>query len=112
MSEPTTRATLADEPDGWPNNRNQLAPVSLHEGHDPTDPRVTMIEEMACDQCGYCSDGSHRWRDRKSGAFCHEEKFGYDADECEAHNILRIAVDHGVPIYTGAQLEFDDEDTP
>lgn len=92
-----------------PADKYQLAKSSLHEGHDPSDTRVAMVEEMAIDQCSYCADGRHRWRDRQSGEFCHEEEFGYDADSCEAHNLLRIAVDHGVPIYTGAELDFEDD---
>jgi hypothetical protein len=94
----------------WPSDKYQLSPTTLHEGHNPEDPRVLMIEEMAINQCDYCAHGYHRWRDRQSGEFVHVEEFGYDADSCEAHNTLRIAVDHGVPIYTGAELQFDEEE--
>lgn len=100
---PTLGGTAAD--------RYQLSKASLHPGHDPDDPRVAMVEEMAIDQCGGCAAGDHRWRDRQGGEFVHPGEFGYEASECEAHNTLRIAVDYGVPIYTGAELEFpDDED--
>jgi len=92
--------------------KDQLSKVSLHPGHEPTDPRVAMVEEMAIDQCGYCADRTHRWRDRQSGEFVHLEEFGYDANSCEAHNMLRIAVEHGVPIYTGAELEFSEDEQP
>lgn len=91
-----------------PADNYQLSLASLHEGHDPTDPRVWMVEEMAIDQCCYCADGDQRWRDRQSGEFCHPDEFGYEANTCEAHNTLRIAVEHGVPIYTGLELKFDE----
>lgn len=105
MSETPIRMPILD---GTPANRYQLSSVSLHPGHDPTDPRVAMVEEMAIDQCGWCADGDHRWRDRASGEFCHAD--AYEASECEAHNTLRIAVDYGVPLYTGAELEFPEDD--
>lgn len=45
----------------------------------------------------------------RHGEFCHTDEFGYEANECEAHNtLLCIAVEHGVPIYTGLELEFDE----
>jgi hypothetical protein len=91
-------------------NRYQLSQSSLHSGHDPSDPRVSMIEEMAIDSCASCAEGQLRWRDRQSGEFVHPDDFGYEADSCKAHNLLRIAVDHGVPIYTGADLEFPEDD--
>jgi hypothetical protein len=86
----------------------RLALKSQHEGHDPHDARVAMVEEMAADMCSACGHGLHRWRDRSSKQFVHVCETFDDADECEAHNLLRIAVDHGVPIYTGAELEFPD----
>lgn len=93
-----------------PADRYQLSRTSLHDGHDPADPRVAMVEEMAIDQCCYCADGDQRWRDRQSGEFCHPDEFGYEANTCEAHNTLRIAVEHGVPIYTGLELEFEESE--
>lgn len=84
----------------------KLALKSQHDGHDPTDPRVSMVEAMAADQCGACSLGLHRWRDPYTKQFVHICETFNEADECEAHNTLRIAVDHGVPLYTGAELEF------
>lgn len=98
---PNLGGTLAD--------RYQLSPKSLHAGHDPRDPRVAMVEAMAINDCGGCASGEHRWRDRQSGEFLHPDEFGYEASECEADNMLRIAIEHGVPIYTGAELEFPDE---
>lgn len=89
-----------------------VALKSQHAGHDPADPRVLMVEDMAADQCDMCSLGLHRWRDPHTKQFVHMCETHYEADECEAHNTLRIAVDHGVPLYTGAELEFpkfDDE---
>ncbi len=90
-------------------DRYQLSQTSLHAGHDPSDPRVAMVEAMAIDNCEWCADGVHRWRDRQSGEFVHPEEFRYEAASCEAHNLLRIAVEHGVPIYTGAELEFPED---
>lgn len=88
----------------------KLALKSQHEGHDPTDPRVLMVEEMAADQCSACSLGLHRWRDPHTKQFMHICETLDEADECEAHNTLRIAVDHGVPLYTGAELDFPEAD--
>lgn len=89
--------------------RDHMARIALksqHPGHDPTDPRVLMVEDMAADQCGACGLGLHRWRDPHSKQFVHICETFDEADECEAHNTLRIAVEHGVPLYTGAELEF------
>lgn len=82
--------------------------ISRHRGHDPSDPRVKLIEELAGDRCGYCAEGRLRWQ-CPSGMFAHACPTHHEADECEAHNILVIAMRHGVPIYTGADLEFPEE---
>ncbi len=87
----------------------QRSTVSKHAGHDPADPRVAMVEDMACDQCSACSEGEHRWRG-PDGQFAHPCPTHHEADECEAHNTLRIAIAHGVPLYTGAELEFPTDD--
>lgn len=94
--------------DDKPSAMEIRARTSQHPGHVPDDPRVKMVEDMAADQCMLCSEGVHRWRgpDRQFSHVCHTN---YEADECEAHNTLTIAVRHGVPIYTGAELEFPDE---
>lgn len=88
--------------------RWQNSPRSIHVGHNPADPRVRMVEEMAADQCASCSEGVHRYR-CPDGQFAHPDDTYPEGYECEAHNTLRIAVDHGVPIYTGAELEFQEE---
>lgn len=95
---------------GTPADRYHLSERSRHEGHDPADPRVWMVEEMAIDQCGACAEGIHRWFDPHRAKFVHHNDFGYKAYECDAHNTLLIAVEHDVPIYTGAELEFPDDD--
>ncbi len=87
----------------------RFALKSQHEGHDPRDARVLMVEEMAADVCSACGHGLHRWRDRSSKEFVHVCETFSEADECEANNLLQIAINHGVPIYTGAELVFDDE---
>lgn len=93
-------------PEKWQN-----AKTSAHAGHEPTDPRVAMVEEMAADYCMACSDGEHRWQDRQSGEFVHPDDTHPEAYDCEASNLLRIAKQHGVPLYTGAELEFPDDET-
>lgn len=104
--------TIRVKPDDRPSKMDVLARKSQHDGHDPADPRVAMVEAMAADQCSACSDGVHRWQDKASGEFFHVCDTFVDADECEASNTLRIAVKHGVPLYTGAELEFHHDDAP
>ncbi len=85
--------------------------VCKHEGHDPTDPRVYTVESLAMVMCGYCSEGALRWRYPGSETeWGHAEPFGYDADECEAGHMLAAAVELGIPIYTGADLEFSEDE--
>lgn len=95
-----------------PTDMERMALKSQHEGHDPTDPRTVLVEDLASHMCGYCAAGEHRWRDREDdGIWCHQEPFGYDANECECSSLLNAAIEAGVPIYTGAELHFDvDED--
>ncbi len=95
-----------------PAGRHQRSKVSLHEGHDPIDPRVAMVEDMACDLCCECSNGALRWQDRYSKSFFHPDDLGYEATTCEASNLLRTALTHGSPIYTGAELEFEELGEP
>lgn len=94
-----------------PDDRYQNSTASLHVGHDPADLRVAMVEEMAADACCYCSHGDHRWQDRQSAEFVHADDTFPEANECEASNLLRIAKQHGVPLYTGAELEFPEDET-
>ena len=49
-----------DHPD-----KAQRSPVSKHEGHNPDDPRVEVVEDLAMALCSCCSDGLLRWRDRQ-----------------------------------------------
>lgn len=84
--------------------------VSMHVGHEPENPNVLLVETLAMVQCSGCSGDMIRWRDRQSGEFVHQEQFGYDATECEADNLLNTALKIGVPIYTGAELDFPEPD--
>lgn len=84
--------------------------VSKHPGHDPADPSVLLVETLAMVQCAYCSDGDQRWLDRLDRIFLHADN--YEAHECEANATLRAAMEIGVPIYTGAELEFPEPDEP
>lgn len=84
--------------------------VSMHAGHEPADPNVLLVETLAMVQCSACSSDMIRWRDRQSGEFVHQEQFGYDATECQADHLLKTALKIGVPIYTGAELEFPEDD--
>lgn len=94
-----------------PSKMERVAEASQHEGHDPRDERTMLVEELASRLCGYCAHGDHRWRDRDDdGVWVHTEEFGYDANECEASNVLSAAVAIGVPVYTGAELEFPTSD--
>lgn len=91
-----------------PTEMERVALKSQHEGHDPLDPRTLLVEDLAGKMCDYCAHGDLRWRDRDDSAvFCHNEEFGYDANECEASQLLRSAVELGVPIYTGANLDIE-----
>lgn len=82
--------------------------VSMHPGHDPSDPHCLLTETIAMVMCSGCSGGEMRWRDRQSDEFVHAEPFGYDAVDCDANHMLNAALKIGVPIYTGAELEFPD----
>lgn len=93
--------------DDRPSKMEKIALSSQHDGHDPHDARTKLVEEMASHVCDYCAHGDHRWRDRDdSHVWLHEEQFGYSATECEASHMLSAAVAIGVPIYTGAELQF------
>lgn len=90
-------------------NRAQRSPVSLHDGHNPNDPRVVVVEDLAMVMCSCCSDGELRWRDRDCpSVFWHSDITDVEGSECEAARMLDAACDLGVPIYTGAELEFED----
>ena len=86
--------------------------VSMHDDHDPADPAALLVETLAMVECAYCSDGDLRWLDRVDQIFVHQEEFGYEAVECEANHMLKAARKIGVPIYTGAELEFPEPDEP
>ena len=94
-----------------PSEMEVIARKSQHEGHDPTDPRTVLVEDLAAKICDYCAHGDLRWRDPDDTAvFAHNEEFGCDAHECDASHLLRAAVELGVPIYTGANLEIAPRD--
>lgn len=80
---------------------------SAHPGHVPDDPRTLLIEEIAMIMCPLCSDGQLRWQDRHDESFCHADDTHDEAVDCEATFMLQAARDADVPIYTGAELEFD-----
>lgn len=88
----------------------RIALKSQHEGHDPADARTVLVEELAGRMCDYCAHGDRRWMDRDGDGFWHADEFEYDASECEASRMLEAARAIGVPIYTGAELKFCDED--
>ena len=90
-------------------NKYQRSAVSLHADHDPNDPRVAVVEDLAMIMCSQCSGGVPRWRDRQSGEYVHDETFSDDASDCEAHNMLHSAAELDIPIYTGAELRFETE---
>jgi nucleoside phosphorylase len=79
----------------------------MHEGHVPDDPRTLLVEEMAMIMCGHCSEGRLRWLSHDYKEWCHNDDFGREATECEADAMLDAAKAAGVPLYTGAELEFD-----
>ena len=85
--------------------------VPMHEGHQPDHPAALLVETLAMVMCSSCSDGQQRWVDRQSKEFVHAEPFGYGAEECDAHYVLKAALDIGVPLYTGAELKFPEDDT-
>ena len=61
--------------------------------------------------CGACSLGEdHRWQDRADKEFYHADPHVFEDYDCEASRTLRAALDLGIPIYTGAQLEFSSAD--
>ena len=93
-------------------NKHQRSAVSLHADHDPNDPRVAVVEDLAMMMCSRCSNGDHRWQDPQSGEYVHAEPFDLEACDCEAHTMLHSAVKIGIPIYTGAELEFEAETAP
>lgn len=89
------------------NRRYQHVPnVPMHEGHNPFDPRVFVVEDLAMVQCAYCGDGRMRWRDHNSPEWCHQPEWGDEAEECDANSMLNSALELGIPIYTGSELEF------
>ncbi|MEQ1517540.1 MAG: hypothetical protein ABL931_13740 [Usitatibacteraceae bacterium] len=96
-----------DHPD-----KAQRSPVSKHEGHNPDDPRVAVIEDLAMVMCSCCSEGLLRWREPMcKSEWCHSDPHEREGVECEASAMLAAAVELGVPIYTGADLQFGDEDS-
>lgn len=84
--------------------------IPMHEGHDPADPSALLVETLAMVLCSYCSGGSLRWRDRTDDIFCHQEDFSDEGVECEASRMLKAALQIGVPIYAGSELEFPEPD--
>ncbi len=97
--------------DDKPTEMEVVARQSRHEGHEPTDHRTVLVEDLAMHICDYCAHGALRWRDPDDPAvWCHNEEFGYDARECEASYMLNAAIKVGVPIYTGADLEIQHVD--
>lgn len=97
--------TTALRPD-LPDDTKEMKHVpwaSAHEGHDPNDPRVYTVESLAMVMCGYCSAGELRWR-TDAGEWCHSD--AYEATDCEALMVLDAALTLGIPIYTGAELDF------
>jgi hypothetical protein len=93
-------------------DKAQRSPVSKHEGHDPTDPRVEVVEDLAMVMCSCCSEGLLRFRNPECHSeWCHSDPYETEGVECEAETMLTAAVTLGVPIYTGADLEFADPET-
>lgn len=91
-------------------DKAQRSPVSKHEGHNPDDPRVEVVEDLAMVLCSCCSDGLLRWRDRQCKSdWAHHDPFEIEGVECDAASMLTAAVELGIPIYTGAELEFETE---
>jgi hypothetical protein len=93
-------------------DKGQRSPVGKHEGHDPDDPRLAVVEDLAMVMCSCCSEGLLRWRnpDCKS-EWSHSDPYQTEGVECEASELLSAAVTLGVPIYTGAELDFADPET-
>lgn len=87
----------------------QRSATSKHEGHNPSDPRVAVIEDLAQVMCSGCSAGEHRWRAHDCDSeWSHLDRYDpYEGQECEASAMLTAAVALGIPIYTGAELEFE-----
>jgi hypothetical protein len=84
--------------------------TAMHPGHEPEHPSVLLVETLAMVECAWCADGDLRWRDRMDDIFVHADHF--EARECEANHLLQAATQIGVPIYTGAELEFPEPDEP
>lgn len=99
--------------DEKPSKMGVLLSKSQHEGHDPSDPRVGTVEDLAMMMCGACSGGDdHRWQDRDDEAFYHADPYVMEGYDCEASTMLQAALGLGIPIYTGAELDFaTDEQT-
>ena len=94
-----------DHPD-----KAQRSPTSLHEGHNPDDPRVAVIEDLAMVMCSCCSEGLTRFRHPQcKSEWVHCDPHEVEGVECDAASMLTAAVDLGVPIYLGAELEFEPE---
>ena len=92
-------------------DKAQRSPVSKHEGHNPDDPRVEVIEDLAMVMCSCCSEGLLRFRDPQCMSdWAHSDPFESEGVECEAASMLTAAVDLGIPIYTGSDLSFEAED--
>jgi len=91
-------------------DKAQRSPVSKHDGHNPDDPRVETVEDLAMVMCSLCSEGLVRFcaPDCKS-EWSHCDPHEIEGLECEAASMLTAAVALGVPIYTGADLEFETE---
>ena len=83
----------------------------MHPGHDPRDPRVVVVEELAMVMCSACSDEALRWRNRECDSewVHHDSVSPYEGEECEASAVLTAAIKLGIPLYTGAELDFPED---
>ena len=91
----------------------QTSKVSQCVGHNPHDPRVQVIEDLAMVMCSACSDDELRWRNPECDSewVHHDDVSPYEGQECEASAMLTAAMTLGIPLYTGADLEFAEPET-
>lgn len=75
--------------------------ISMHEGHHPADPNALLVETLAMCMCSGCSGGFRRWLDKEEGAFFHA--IDDEGDQCDASEMLRAALEIGVPKKTAIQ---------
>lgn len=68
------------------------------------------VEAIAAVICDLCSAKKLRWKDRRYGDFCHQaEPHDTEATDCDADAVLEAALKLGIPIDTGAQLNFPEQ---